>query len=375
MKKLIYGILMAVIACGIVSCRNEYDPLDDGNYRIHGLKNKHVMKTVSMSFGGDYIAEAEEPLLRAEDGGHTYKAVSVYWTEDKEGATEKPYAYGLFKDREQLDIDLFTGFKYRFEATIVIDDVDKVELCGDYSDSYANPFQKRQFGTISEEVFKSKDLNAFIYVKDESAPRYLYQLSEGRSYVDIAKDRDDSTGKPIKASLMRFPRLKRFYGTLDNFVVAGDNRIVTISMGYKTFGLEIVVDYLPFGSITVEAASKQYATTNSWQDSLLFTRNLLLTPVLNDADENSKSQYKGIYSMHSMTAESATFNFTFKWNKGEGLRPKTIEKEVVVHPKMNKILRLNVDGTANESKSGNIVLVQESEDMQDEEMDISYSDK
>lgn len=353
MKRLICGML-TVVMCVITSCRNEYDPLDDGNYRIHSEKEKPVMKTVKMSFGGDFITESEEPLLRAEEL-HTYKAVNVYWTEDKEGASEEIYAYGLFVDTDEVKINLFTGYKYRFEATVLIDDRDIIQKLNGY---YSYPFRKNQVGTDADEDFAPGDsdinINKFHYAEDEKATKktcYRFSdLTSGEAYVDIAGDRVGST----KPNRMRYPRVKRYYGEVENFDLSNDGTTVNIEMNYKSFGLKIVINKLPFGTLSVEDVT--YDVSTEWQRNLLFPKDLIFNaPSVGEGEEVVPEAYQGLFSMHSMTADKATFTLKFTWNKGEGVEAKTFTRSVEVHPKMNRILNVDVTGTENTKGSGNIV--------------------
>ncbi|MDE5813474.1 MAG: hypothetical protein K2H72_04235, partial [Muribaculaceae bacterium] len=303
MKKLISLIMIVVLISGLSSCRNDNDPLADGNYRLHREKIKNEMKKVSLNFSGDFISESEEPLLRAEDV-HIYKAVNVYAKDDKEGSDYQIYARGLFVDQENVEINLWTGYKYRFVATVLIDDRDKVAL---NNGKYSNPFQYQQVGTSSKSDLDPKNINSFVYSQNEinsgSPATYHMQLDSGKTYVDVSGD-----GGIISTYFMAYPRLKRFYGTCEDFSPIETNPTVEIEMEYKCFGLEIIAESLPFGTITVKDVSD-----SDWTNCLLFPKGLVLHST---AEGETPDSYEGLFSMNSMNNESSNITLKFSWNKG-----------------------------------------------------------
>lgn len=367
MKKLFSVMMIAVLLCGMSSCRSDNDPLADGNYRLHREKGKKVMKKVSLNFGGDFISESEEPLLRAEDV-HIYKAVNVYAKDDKDGSDYQIYARGLFVDQEKVEINLWTGNKYRFVATVLIDDRDKVAL---YNGKYSNPFQYRQVGTTSESDLDPQNINKFVYSQDEinadKPATYHWQLASGKAYVDVAGDRVNDYGNPVDPNFMAYPRIKRFYGTCEDFEPIETKPTVEINMEYKCFGLEIIAETLPFGTITVEDVTDK----NDWKNCLLFPMG---TKLNSKAEGENPDSYEGLFSMNSMENNSSNIKLRFTWDKGQGLSPKTFEKTIEVHPKMKRILRLNISGSDTENKSGNIIFKMDSETLGEESENITFTE-
>ncbi|MDE6379436.1 MAG: hypothetical protein K2L11_03110 [Muribaculaceae bacterium] len=361
MKKLIYGILMAVMACGIISCKNEYDSLDDGNYRIHGLKDKHVMKTVRMSFGGDYITESEEPLLRADDGD-LYTAINVFRTEkSKDDAVEEKYAYGVFKGKDGISIDVVTGYTYRFEATILIERDDKVHLV---ENRYQQPFRLHDgssinFDNASDLDSKYTDSFLYTYELDSKDRRFLFELNSGKAMVDTKGDYS-----PRNADL-GYPRVKRYYGTYSSFDPGLEDN-VEIEMGYKSFGLRFELENLPGGYLSVKDISKDSSNrTKDTRDCLVFTKDLKLST------EDTNNIWEGLFSMNNLLAESEKFTLQFIWHKG-GDVTEDFETEVTVRPKIKKILKLNIAGTPNYGTKGNIILTLEDEQLTEEQEQISH---
>lgn len=168
MKKLLSSLLLLIIIGGITSCRHELDSADDGNKRNHSEKERPELKTLTMSFGGDFVSESDEPLYRAGDG-ETFVGINVYRTEkDNQQATEEKYAYGLFIGKDNIKIDVITGYTYRFEASILIERDDKLAL---NNRRYNEPFMLHDglsTGFDNSWGFEPGDLDDFISVDDKN---------------------------------------------------------------------------------------------------------------------------------------------------------------------------------------------------------------
>ncbi|MDE6562455.1 MAG: hypothetical protein K2K75_13820 [Muribaculaceae bacterium] len=364
MKKLLNSLLLIFTLVSISACKSDLDSLEDGNHRSQRIKNKQMVKTVRMSFGGDFITESEEPLLRAEDGD-VYTGINVFWTEkNKENAPKEKYAYGLFKRKDNIEIKLVTGYTYEFVATILVEGDDKL---------YLNPQYGEPFVVASDEEYKEssslgypKDsLNRFIYTynlyqapyeeynKDNNR-RYFRRLTSGYSLVETGGDGEYESGT------YRNPRVKRFYGFSNSFD-PGISDTVRISMGYKCFGLKIIVDSISGGELTVEDVTKY--SSNGYKpelaiDKLVFPKSLVFT-------KEGTTVWEGKFSMNGMSSDAETFDLNFHWDKGNG-DTDNFPCHIEVHPKMKKVLKLKINGTINQGTKGNIVFSMDTEDMDDE---------
>ncbi|MDE7347000.1 MAG: hypothetical protein K2N48_09730 [Muribaculaceae bacterium] len=354
MKNLFSSLMLLLILGGITSCRSESDPLEDGNHRSHGLKDPNIKKTVSMSFGGDFISESEEPLLRAEDG-EKYTAVNVFRTEKNTAdAKEEKYAYGLFQNKDEISIDVVTGFTYRFESSILIDREDKLWV---NENNHAQPFQINSEHNLtgSSKSYHKNHLNEFQYAspEQEDAKReYMHQLKYGEAYVDVGQ------GISSRYAAYWYPRVKRFYGTAESFD-PGLTDGVEISMEYKCFGLKFEVVGLPAGtSLTVEDITKKDGVREKEaKERLLIPKDLVLS-------EDNK-EWEGTFSMNNLLADSDKFDLKFTWHKG-GNVTETFETEVTVKPKTRKVLRININGNPNYTTKGNITFNMENVDLMNE---------
>lgn len=362
MKKLTDLLMLLLIFGNLTCCQSESDPLEEGNHRGDEEKEQHVKKMVRMTFGGDYLSESEEPLLRADDGDK-YIAINVFRTEkDKADASEEKYAYGLFKNQETVIIDVVTGFTYRFESTLLIEGEDKLFV---NEDNYSKPFQinTQQNLTGSSTSYHEDDLNKFQYPSDsEDRKRYfLHQLQSGEAYVDTGDD-DLSIGS------VWYPRVKRYYGKDVSFD-PGLTEGVEIEMEYKCFGLKFEVVELPAGTrISVEDITKLDAIRDKQPlQKLIFPKDLSLS--------NDQKVWEGTFSMNNIVSESESFKLLFTWHKG-GNETEQFIANVTVRPKVRKVLKISISGTTNDETKGNIMFSGlDNVDLADEYQDVDNVDE
>ncbi len=336
MKQTINSILLILMLCGVSSCKNELDPLEDGNHRILKSKEKPMLKTIRLSFGGDYITESEEPLLRAEDGD-TFTGINVFYTKKEENATEQPYAYGLFKKSNDITIDLLTGYTYRFESSILVEGVDK--LYGDSKDSYGQPFQLNngQGGN-----YDKTNINKFFYHSE--LPDYekfkFFQLGQGVAFVYAGNDLPSQQGD------VSYPRVKRYYGTTSGFDPAVTNT-VEIPMDYKSFGLKFVVESIPDNtSVSVKDVTNHGYNTD-YKYFLVFPSGLSLN--------GTSEPWECLYSLNDFSKDTEEFTLRFTWDKGNNEEPEDFTHTFTVEAKKKKVLNIKIEGEVNTKNSGNII--------------------
>lgn len=373
MKQTISSILLILMLCGVSSCKNELDPLEDGNHRIIKEQEKPMLKTISLSFGGDCITESEEPLMRADDSD-TYTAINVFRTSTTVvNAETERYAYGLFKSKDipgSVSIELVTGYKYDFEATILVEveGLDKVHLNPDYG----HPFVIATKGVTNVNNFggyPSDSIDRFIYsykqfkneISNKEENRYFFRmLDSGFALVDTQGDYESK-------GCFRNPRVKRYYGEAIGFELSSSSsEKVELNMDYKCFGLQIKITDMTGGTLMVEDKSnhstKDEVKPRLYIDKLLFPKGLKFT----NADVGVDKPWECIYSMNNFDADSETFDLEFKWDKGYGIS-KTIPCHIEVHPNKKKILEVKLTESMNESKGGNIDFSVEEEKLIPEE--------
>ena len=360
--------MLLLLLGGFASCGGDLNPEDEGNYRHQKVKDKPVMKTIRLQFGGDYVSESEEPLLRAEDGD-TYTAINVFYKEKSQNEYEK-YAYGLFNRQTPISVDVTTGYIYRFEATILKEREDYVRTL---NATYTDPFKLHDWTSSSfdnEWHYQNWYLNNFQYsykIEDNRSRPYFSQLSSGTAYVNSRGDLLDGNGNSITTErFIRYPRVKRFYGELPSFDPTESSEI-SIPMDYKCFGLRIELDSIPEGtSVTVKDITTISGPTPTDEPYLVFPKGLSF-----GFGGGESESWEGIYSLNDFDKPSVTFTLRFTWMKGAG-KSEYFDYPVTVTAKKKKVLKLSIDGDVSETKSGNIIFTNMDETMEDEEERVSH---
>lgn len=360
MKRLINGVWLLLILGCLSSCHNDPEPQMSGNLRGNGGKGKSIKKTVRMSLGGDYVSESEEPLLRA-DGGETFVGINVFRTKkDVTNAVEEKYAYGLFMAGGNIDIDVYTGYTYRFESGIVVEDKDNLFL---NNNSYNQPFQinYQQNITGTPSGYHKTYLDRFRYSASELDPdgnivadnkrNYFHQLASGAADIIGGSDMETRYG------VVWYPLVKRYYGTFSSFDPEVSES-VNIEMDYRSFGLKFEIAGLPGGYVTVKDVTRVDALREKSKEQLLrFPKDLRLS--------KENTEWSGIYSMYNLLADSETFNLEFTWHKGVDAK-ETFTTSVTVRPNTKKVLRLNINGNPTYETKGNISFTLASEVLKEE---------
>ncbi len=367
MKNLMNSLLLILMLASMSACGSDYDALQDGNHRGKQEKNKPMVKTVRMSFGGDFISESEEPLQRAEDKKNTFVGINV--TRIKKGndiesnntnIKKEPFAYGLYDRLSNISIDLVTGYYYFFEASILIEDQDK--LWDQDASIYMQPFDN-----TNGEGFSISNMNKFdyTYLKDDLHKFSFKKLDSGNAYVDSKNALSSRYGQ------IKYPRVKRYYGKLDLFDPALISD-VEILMDYKSFGIKFQVEKMPNNTkLTVsDGTNIAYKTpVDNPEEYIWFPNDLSLDM----STENSKT-WEGIYSLNNFGKNSHDFTLKFCWDKGSGTK-EYFSHKITVEAKKKKILKINIEGEVNQPTSGNIKFINVDETLTDDPDEINYTSK
>lgn len=185
--------------------------------------------------------------------------INVYYDSKKDGNIDAHYAYGLFDNTEDMTIQLLKGYHYQFACTLVKNGKNTLYY-GQYGSNnfsgYAKPFQRSN----SESTSIS---NRFIYKNEDDD--YLSGIGSGAATVKSASGYEEKT----------MPSIERYYGEVTDYVpVTGG--IVTIPLKKTVFGLRLIIERVPEGTLTASCAGgliSGNATSSSSYDSgaLLFS--------------------------------------------------------------------------------------------------------
>lgn len=171
--------------------------------------------TVQLGWGGEIVDIAYEPLdtRAATDDLYGIQVYSMPDVEFEEGEEVpwKRFAYGLFDDPNNITITLPKGYKYRFEATMIVDGKNRIYKA---IDLYGQPFSW------------TKLTNSFDYQINKGFDGH----SSGYSYIRDGVDYNN----------YNHPNIERYYGELENYNPKQSDSSAIIPMRRTSFGAKFV---------------------------------------------------------------------------------------------------------------------------------------
>lgn len=105
----ISSLSILLLSCTNDETENDKKPGDDDNNMV----------TVSLGAAGDILEVEETPLAKAGEATDVY-GVQIF-SSPKDEDNYKPYGYGLFSDKNKMQVELFKDRKYKFEMTLFPD--------------------------------------------------------------------------------------------------------------------------------------------------------------------------------------------------------------------------------------------------------------
>lgn len=202
-----FGLAIAAMVASVamIACSKEDAPAPQEEPEFY---------TVQLGWGGEIVDIAYEPLDTRATTDDLY-GVQVYSTpdvelEEGEEITWNRFAYGLFDDPNNITITLPKGYKYKFEATMIVDG--KNRIVND-EEEYGAPFSW------------TKLTNTFDYqINDGLNPGSM------NTSIYIGEEADSYTHSNIE----------RFYGELENFNPKQSSSSAIIPMKRVSFGAKFV---------------------------------------------------------------------------------------------------------------------------------------
>ena len=211
-------IVFALAMVMFVGCNNEIENAEEP------MQGEEV--TVKIGFDGEVLDITEGPLETKASGNDLY-GVQVYCLSPNIADYEY-YAYGLFDDPSKMEINLLTGYKYRFEATMIENGKDVIHSSYNYDlkeNSYMDPF-----------CHPLKNL--FIYSNNKYIPAR-------NSYSAV--NTDDTY------LFLNRPNIIRYYGVLNDYKpVLSLNDNINIYLYKVFFGAKFFFNNFDEGNITIK---------------------------------------------------------------------------------------------------------------------------
>lgn len=238
MKALKYSILTIL---GLSICLQSCEKASLSNNEI---EEEPEYITLSLGISGD----GNGTETRSDSDGNLY-GINVYYDSKKDGNIDAHYAYGLFDNKQDMTIQLLSGYKYRFACTMVKNGKNLLYL-GQYGSNsfsgYAKPFQTNSSASTQLS-------NSFVY-----GTTYLSGIGSGTVTL---KSTTSSNGY-VEPEM---PSIERYYGEVTDYspVVGG---IVTIPLKKTVFAARFIIASVPEGTLS-GSCKLSSQTTAFWNGS------------------------------------------------------------------------------------------------------------
>ena len=263
--------------------------------------------TVKIGFDGEILDITEGPLETKASGDDLY-GIQVYFSPSN-GANEICFAYGVFDDPSKMEIKLLTGYKYRFEATMIKDGVNVVRHYYD-SDSGQQWFEA-PFNNTLENEFKYSS-------KQGTCPYDSWVLMQ----------------EPQKESYAR-PSVMRYYGEINYTLSTPESSPININMYQVVFGAKFNMVNLTEGKVNIEISEAPAMSITHPKTSVegIFTFGSFWT------HESPEGEYTNEGVIRS--EETITTNIT--WTKNDGITIPVYNGPIKFTRNKQTIVTVNLD--------------------------------
>ena len=323
------GILF--IGSTLFSCSNNEDELLSKEQE----ENEQETYTISFDLGGEFISTSETPLSRTEVISKKIYGINVYYKKD-DNSSYQNYAYGLFDNIEDMTISLIGGYKYKFECSMVKNDVDTLY---NNNHTYYAPFH--YYYNINNGNYSGIELSNKFEISTTS-PTYIKGLKSGTTSI---------SGRG-SSSVTDYPRTDRFYGELEDYVPSSDG-IANIDLKRTAFGLKFIVTPPVDGTLSVGSIASNIKISS----------------------DDSTVETSAIYTFYDVykcwKVEEYTQNFTIRltWIRANGAT-QTFEKVITVKRNVMTTVNVNVNGGTTDSSLG---VKEDDTPMGNENVDMSFN--
>ena len=290
-----FGLAIAAMVASVamIACSKEDAPAPQEEPEFY---------TVQLGWGGEIVDIAYEPLDTRTATDDLY-GIQVYSKPNNNSTATswEPYAYGVLDDPTDISIDLASGNKYKFVATIVVDGKNKIGIDGE--------------GEFDESKYNY--CQPFIGYPLNNVGTFAYDNSNELEGIDQSYTALKNTN--FSSSI---PNTDRYYGELEGFMPSSSNLNAAITMKRVSFGAKFIAEGTLAKSGTLEIqisdAPKMSLTLTDEEDSIsdIFTFR-----------DMRDVWYKAANPDTIATTESGTYDVYFKW-----IRPDKTELQIGTFP-------------------------------------------
>lgn len=271
--------------------------------------------TVRLIVERERIGEEDTPMSGVKSSPNDLYAVQIYQLGTQNYGK---YAYGIFTNPENMEIDLPVDGTYRIEISLVSDGA--AVIAKGINGGYLEPFTTGGIGRGPGKVTDRFGIGSLSYMSKLNTG---YAVSNGLDGAANGYDR---------------PPVSRFYGMVDNFT-PGNNASLTVELKWVSFGLTVVPQNFDEGSIEIamDGAPKLTVTPDN---STTITKRIF---TFDHSDKDTEDWRMDNYS------ESIPTQIT--WIKSDGTRIvlRSESNPITFKRKYNKQLTINC-GAGDNSK-------------------------
>lgn len=322
--------------------------------------------TVSLDISGE-IEVSQNPLTRFTPDDRDLYGIQVDCAPNS-GGNYKHYAYGLFDDINNINIELIENHKYRFTLLLINDGkdkiyddvitIDEIDHVG-YNTPY-NTYLKETSSRVVTPVF-----NEFIITEDV----YFNSFTEGYRLKG-----EDNIRYAVED-------LDVFYGITEDYTPTADNDTVSIFLKRMIFGLKVVENnFLTDGQITIDVAYVRASYDGLYHHERIgqvFDK-IILSPDTAESSQiyaysNLVDEFHGKYPGNNISTMDSWYRYdelddaiahifvTIAWERGDGTIIKWNDKMIQINRLKESVINLSYyeDGT----KDTNLSLVYEDYDI------------
>lgn len=317
--KLFNNIIYIAAICLLCGCSK------DGVVEEQSVPKEY---TVSLKFNGEIETE-DSPLTRAETASTDLYGVQVY----KDGQS---FAYGLFDNVNDMNLNLLSDSKYKFVVTLIKDGKNVIYFGS--SDGYTNnyPFCV----SIKNTVVKCS--NSFAYSQNSFT-------SLGAGQITTKNNK----------TIMRYPEVDWYYGEFDNYTPM-ENGVVNIELKHTVFGLRYEVNGVTDGTVTIKIGNSERVFFNKADIT---------------SDYTSDGSIFAFYDIRSswLYADNYTENLTVsvKWVRGIGITQDLGSKSIQIKRNIMNVVRIKLGADGSDSSVG--ITTEDDSSMNGEEIEIPLS--
>lgn len=241
-----FGLAIAAMVASVamIACSKEDAPAPQEEPEFY---------TVQLGWGGEIVDIAYEPLGTRAATDDLY-GIQVYSRPNNNSTATSWEPYGVFDDPTDISIDLASGNKYKFLATMVVDGKERIlkEWVMGYEEEYIYSFPF---------CIQVETLGSFIYQTGSlGSSSFRHRFQEGETALNDA------------GGCYNRPNVERFYGELEDFVPSSTNADATISMKRANFGAKFIAEGALAKSgtldIQISDAPKMSLTLTEGEDSI-----------------------------------------------------------------------------------------------------------